>query len=241
MSANLLDPSSVGGRLPGPGPAAAPPRRRAPAAGSAMVVGAVCLAVAEALHVEVGGEWTVTALLESFAAHPGRWTTWAVLLMATGPLLLPGVLAWWRLARERGGRGRSLTTAGTVVTVASLVAMVGFGASHADGVALVGGVTPVAGALVEGYERAESSSPGLLATSGATVLGFHLGVPLLLGGLVRARLVRPWLGVVGGAAAVAALVVGDLSWVLGAVAFAVVAGVLGVLGVRLWSRGPASS
>lgn len=220
-------------------PTATPgPHARAPLAGTAMVVGAFCLAAGEAVHVEVEGGWSIQALLESFATYPGRWTVWASLLMLAGLLLLPGVVAWRYRVTAAGGRGRRLTTVGAVVLGASLMGLVGFAASHADGAAVVGGQLPVPPDLVTGYERMESSV-GVAVTSGLTVLGFHLGVPLLLLGLARARALPWWLATVGSVAAVAAFVVGDLVWAFGVVAFAVTAAVLAYLGVRLVLPAPA--
>lgn len=224
---------------PLPSPAPAPePLARAPLAGTAMVLGAGCLAVGEAVHVEVAGGWSVQALLESFATYPGRWTVWALLLMLAGLLLLPGVVAWRYRISTTGGRGQRLTTVGAVIVGASLVGLVGFAASHADGVAVVGGQLPVPPDLLRAYEGMESSI-GVMVTSGLTVLGFHLGMPLLLLGLARARALPWWLAITGSVAAVAALVVGELVWALGVVAFAVTAAVLAYLGVLLLFPGHA--
>jgi hypothetical protein len=204
-----------------------------PLAGTAMLLGAACLAVAETVHVQVGGEWSVEAMLQSLADRPQRWLLWSLLLMAMALLLLPGVAVWrTRVAQSGRRRGRGLTTVGSVVLGAALVALFGFGASHAQGVAAVAGTSPVPPDVVAAFTRMDSSL-GTGLEAGLALLGFHVGVPLLLCGLARAA-VLPWsVAVVGSVAAVAAFVVGGLGWYVVVTTFLITAGVLAYLGLLL--------
>lgn len=202
---------------------------RTRAAGVGLVVGAVALAVAESIHPQGAGSGPA-GLLESFAAHPGRWTLWSLLIMAMAMACLPGVVAWHGRARGRGGR---LTTAGAIVFGAALVAMFSFGESNGEGVGLAGGLEPVPADVVAAYTRLDSTGVTLFVMFLIAVPGFHLGLPLLLAGLARAGLVPVWLAVVGGVAALASIGVGGIHPLLGVAAFLVVAATLAFLGVRL--------
>lgn len=202
----------------------------APLAAASMVVGAACLAVAQAVQVEVGGPWSTEAMLLSIAERPGRWMVWSLLIMAVGLFLLPGVVAWRTRVAAGPSRGRGLTTVGSVVLGASLVALFGFGGSHAYSVDMVGGEVPTE--LVVAYARADEGL-GVAVTSVLALFGFHLGVPLFLAGLARARQVSWRFAAFGGVAALASFVVGEVSWWLGVGTFVAVAAILGWLGLRL--------
>ncbi len=217
-------------------PVGAAARAAAPLAGAAMVAGAACLALAESVHVQVGGEWTAEAMLVSVGEHPGRWLLWSLLIMATGLLLLPGVVAWRTRAAAGPGRGRGLTTVGTTVLGAGLVGLFGFGGMHAHSVDMVGGTLPVPAGLVEAYTRADEGV-GTAVTAGLALLCFHVGVPLFLAGLARARLLSWPVAVLGGVASVVAFVGGGLGFVVALAGFLVVAAVLAWLGVRLVAPG----
>ena len=169
--------------------------RRHRAAAVALAAGAFTMAVAETIHPR-GGADGAAGLLQEFTEAPGTWTAWALLLMATSLLQLPGVLAW--RARLAAGRGATFVGVATLLLGAGLVALFSFGESHGEAVA-VAGDGPVPAELAEAYTRLEASAPlGVMTV--LTLLGFHLGWALFAGALVRAG-VLPWpvglLGVVG--------------------------------------------
>lgn len=176
---------------------AAPPRRRDTRrlSGLALFAGALTLSVAETIHPEAGDG--PSAMAESFAALPGVWRTWGLLLMATALLLLPGVVALRSLVPE--GPGRRLTVAGSLVTGAALVALFAFAQIHVQGVDLAG-AAPVSPDVVEAFLRADAGI-GIGVTAVLALLGFHLGWALLLAGLARARVVALPLAALGVAGA----------------------------------------
>jgi hypothetical protein len=205
-----------------------PVRGRSRAAGLSLVAGAIALAAAEAIHPQGGSD----DLLTDLSRQPGRWTVWAMLIMATGMLCLPGVVAWQARVRGRGAR---LTTIGAVIMGAALVALFSFGESNGEAVALAGTVQPVPAEVLAAYARVDSTSVPLFVMFLIAVPGFHFGVPVFLAGLARARRIRWWQAGVGGAGALVSLFVGSISPWLGVAAFALVAATLAMLGVRLIS------
>lgn len=215
-------------------PATAPPSTSR-LAGACMLLGAGCLVLAEAIHVQVGGQWSPEALVTSLASRPERWLLWSLLLMSMSLLVLPGVIAWrWRVRLSGVRRGQGLTTIGSTVLGAALVGMFGFGAMHAQNVAMLSEGTPVPAVLVEAFAVADGSV-GVGVTAGLALLGFHVGVPVFLAGMARAGAIRWWVAALGGVAAIAAMFVGSLHWYLATGAFAVTAAVLGYLGLRLFT------
>jgi hypothetical protein len=201
------------------------PGARTRAAGLGLVAGAIALAIAESLHPQSNDD-----LLTGFSEEPGRWTAWALLIMATGMCCLPGVVAWHARARRRGSR---LTTAGAIILGAALVALFSFGESNGEAVALAGSAQPVPAEVIAAYARVDSTSVPLFVMFLIAIPGFHLGLPIFLAGLARAGLIRWWLAAVGGTAAVLSIFVGGLHPLLGPAAFVVVAATLAVLGFRL--------
>ena len=206
-----------------------PVSARTRAAGLGLVAGAIALAIAESLHPHDNGD-----LLTAYSEQPGRWTAWALLIMATAMFTLPGVVAWHARARHRGSR---LTTTGAVLLGAALIALFSFGESNGEAVALAGTTQPVPAEVLAAYARVDSTSVPLFVMFLIAIPGFHLGLPIFLAGLARAGLIRTWLAVVGGTAAVLSIFIGGVHPLLGVAAFIIVAASLATLGVTLIKAG----
>jgi hypothetical protein len=203
-------------------------RRRRRDAGVALVLGAICLAVAEVIHPR-GGASDPAGYANALAAEPERWTAWSLLIMATAMLQLPAVLAW--RAAVVAGPGVRLVAAGGGITAVALVALFAFGQSHGEGSAFAG-TPPLDPAVVDAFTRADSAvSLGVMLL--LALPGFHLGWPILLAGLARARAVPVPLAVVGGATALGSLVAAALGPVAETATFVVLAACLAALGAVL--------
>lgn len=203
--------------------------RRHRAAGIALVLGAVTMGVAETIHPR-GGPDGPAGLLQAFAAEPGTWTTWALLLMATSLLQLPGVLAW--RARQEAGPGARFVGAAGLVLGGGLVALFAFGQSHGEGVALAGS-EPIDPALVAAYTRSDSSAAlgvGLVLA----LFGFHLGWALLFPALARAGVLSVSVAGAGVIGALAPLPLSGISSLAETIGFWLLAAVIGWLGIRLF-------
>lgn len=208
-------------------------RRRS--AGAALVLGAVCLGVAEVIHPR-GGDGDPAGFARALAEDSGRWTAWALLIMATALLQLPAVLAW--RAAVTSGRGARLVGVGGGITATALVALFAFGQSHGEGAAFAGR-PPVDPAVLDAFTRADSAvSLGVMIL--LALPGFHLGWPLLLAGLARAGVVPVSLAVVGAVTAAGSLVAAALGPVAETVTFVVLAAALAALGAHL-ARTPPST
>ncbi|WP_369056079.1 hypothetical protein [Kineococcus terrestris] len=184
-----------GGRpLPG---LEAPPGSRSRVPGACLVAAALALAAAGALDPAVPGD-SLAALLAHVSEDSARWTAWSLCLVLTGLLLLPAVAALVRLPsrREPGAR---LTTAGGYLAGAGAVGLVALGASELDVAALASGPAPGPEVLAVA-ERLEGSA-GLAVVFLLVLPGVHVGVPLLLWGLRRARLLAAWVPVLATAGA----------------------------------------
>jgi hypothetical protein len=202
--------------------------RRRRLAGVSLVLGAACLAAAEVVHPR-GGDGDPAAFARALADQPVRWTTWSLLIMATALLQLPAVLHW--RGSVLAGPGARLTGIGGGVTAVALVALFAFGQSHGEGTAFAGR-PPVDPAVIDAFVRADSAvSLGVMLL--LALPGFHLGWPILLAGLARARAVPVPLAVVGGATALGSLVAAALGPVAETVVFVVLAATLAALGARL--------
>ena len=202
--------------------------RRHRAAGIALGLGAFTMGVAETIHPR-GGPDGPGGLLQAFAAAPGTWTAWALLLMATSLLQLPGVLAW--RARRDTGRGARFVGAAGLVLAGGLVALFAFGQSHGEGVALAGS-EPIDPALVAAYTRADSSAAlgvGLVLA----LFGFHLGWALLFPALARAGVLSVPVACAGVIGALSPLPLSGVSSLAETIGFWLLAAVIGWLGVLL--------
>ena len=203
--------------------------RRHRAAAIALGLGALTMGVAETIHPR-GGADGPAGLLHAFAAEPGTWTAWALLLMATSLLQLPGILAW--RARRDSGRGARFVGAAGLVLSGGLVALFAFGQSHGEGVALAGS-EPIDPALVAAYTRSDSSAAlgvGLVLA----LLGFHLGWALFFPALARAGVLSVPIASAGVIGAVAPLPLSGISSLGETIGFWLLAAVIGWLAVRLF-------
>jgi hypothetical protein len=207
--------------------------RRRRLSGVALIAGAACLGVAEVIHPR-GGAADPAGFARALADEPGRWTAWALLIMATALLQLPAVL-WWR-STVVAGPGARLVSVGGGITAVALVALFAFGQSHGEGTAFAG-PPPVDAAVLDAFARADSAiSLGVMLL--LALPGFHLGWPILLGGLARAGAVPVPLAVVGGVAAFGSLVAAALGPVPEATVFVVLAASFAALGAGLLRTAP---
>ena len=213
--------------------------RRSRLAAVALALGALTMGVAETIHPR-GGEDDPAGLLDAFAAAPTTWTVWALLLMATSLLQLPGVLAW--RARLVSGRGAGFVGGSGLVLAGGLVALFAFGQSHGEGVALAG-APPIDPALAEAYTRSDSS----LALGVGVVLalfGFHLGWALFPLALARAGVFPRWVAAIGVLGAVGPFFLSGVSSAGETVGFWLLAAVIGVVAAQLYrsaGRGSAAA
>ena len=168
------------------------PLSRTRYAGFSLLVGAVLLGVTETVHPDVPGD-DIESLLVYAARQPGSWTRWALLLMLTALLLLPGVVA---LPRRVHGRGARLTVWGACVSAGGLVGLFAFAALNAQTVPLAGDRLPLSVDVVAAAERMEMDA-GAGVVFLVALPGFHLGLPLLLWGLHRAGALPLWVAVLG--------------------------------------------
>ncbi|GAA0292038.1 hypothetical protein [Kineococcus aurantiacus] len=161
-------------------------------AGVCLVVGAVLLAATGALDPSMPGD-SSGDLLTYAVAEQGRWTAWSLTLAAAGLVLLPAVSALGRAVR---GRGSALSVTGACLAGAGMVGMVLVGTSEADVPVLAGSQLPVPAEVVSVAERM-AGGPGLGIAFLLMLPGYYLGVPVLLWGLRRARLLATWVPLVG--------------------------------------------
>jgi len=166
-------------------------RRRRRTAGVLLAVGGLALAASQVVQPRGGDE----VFAVSLAGSRERWVAWGVLVMVSALLQLPAVVLL--RASVTTGRGARLTGAGGALTALSLVALFGFGLTHADLATLVG-PAPVRPDVLAAFQRLDESV-SLGVTTVLALAGFHLGWPLLLAGLARARRFPPALAVVGAA------------------------------------------
>jgi hypothetical protein len=161
-------------------------------AGGCLVAGASLLLVTGALDPPLPGD-TLEDLLGYAVTERGRWTAWALALAATGLVLLPGVAA---LGRAVTGRGSALSVCGACLAGAGMVGMVLVGTSEADLPVLAGSTLPTPADVTAAAERM-ASGPGLVVAFLLMLPGYYLGLPVLLWGLRRARLVATWVPLLG--------------------------------------------
>jgi len=161
-------------------------------AGGCIVAGALLLLITGALDPPLPSD-TLEDLLSYAVTERGRWTAWALALAATGLVLLPGVVA---LGRAVTGRGSALSVCGSCLAGAGMVGMVLVGTSEADLPVLAGPTLPTPVETTAAAERM-ASGPGLMVAFLLMLPGYYLGLPLLLWGLRRARLVAVWVPWVG--------------------------------------------
>lgn len=205
-------------------------RSRRRTAGVLLVAAAVALAVAEVVHPRGGPD----VFAESLASAAGRWELWGSLIMVTGLLQLPAVVLL--RAAVVTGPGRRLVAWGGGTTAVSLVALVGFGLAHAQG-ARMAGTAPVEPAVLDAFVRADDTV-ALGITAVLAIVGFHVGWPLLLVGLARARRAPWWLAGPGSAVVVSGFAGAALGPTGETALFLLTAVVLALLGARLVATDP---
>jgi hypothetical protein len=183
---------STGSPAARPDSGAQEPLTRTRLAAVCLLAGAVLTAVTAVLDPAVPDD-TLEGLLTYTATEPERWTAWALALTATGLVLLPAIAA---LGRAVTGRGAGLTLTGACMAGAGAVGMVVLGASETTLTALTAGTTPVTAETVAAAERLEEA-PGLAVAFILLLLGWYVGLRVLLWGLWRARRVALWVPVLG--------------------------------------------
>lgn len=167
-----------------------PLRRRAAFAG--LVLGPLLLTVDDLVKPE-GGDGAA-GMAEAVASAPTAWLVGWTLTMLGAAALVPGVAALSSLANRRGV---ALTTIGAVVLGAGLLGTVGLAASNLVLEPVVGGDPGAAVAVIDRMNE----SAALLVVFLLYLPGRFLGLPLLLGGLVRAGR-APWWSFAAGVASV---------------------------------------
>lgn len=154
----------------------------------ALTAGSVLVAVGLVLHLPGAPE--DAGLTRAIAEQPSRWLA-AHLLGALGLVLLAAGVA--RVARVARGRGAALAAAGALTaSVGATLLALGDSAHGSVAYALAGRVDPAAALEIE---KAFFGNPAVAALSGAGML-LPLGILLLGAGVLRARLVPRWAGVV---------------------------------------------
>lgn len=157
--------------------------RRHRAALACLVVGSVLLTVDDLIKPE-GGDGA-SGMAQSVADSPTAWLIGWTLTMLGATVLLPGIAA---LGGRVDRRGAGLCTAGVILMGAGLVGTAALAASN-----LV--LQPVVGndpsAAIPTIERMNESA-ALLVVFLLYLPGRFLGLPLLIGGLVRAGLAPLW-------------------------------------------------
>ena len=153
------------------------------AALACLVAGSVLLTVDDLIKPE-GGDGA-SGMAQSVAESPTAWLIGWTLTMLGAAALLPGIAA---LGGRVDRRGAGLSTAGVILMGAGLVGTAALAASN-----LV--LEPVVGndpsAAIPTIERMNESA-ALLAVFLLYLPGRFFGLPLLIGGLVRAGLAPLW-------------------------------------------------
>ncbi|RHW27439.1 hypothetical protein D0Z08_09845 [Nocardioides immobilis] len=161
-------------------------RHRAALAG--LVLGSLLLTVDDLVKPE-GGDGA-KGMAEAVAEAPTAWLVGWTLTMLGAAVLLPGIGA---LSGRVGKRGAGLTTAGIVLMGAGLIGTAALAASNLVLEPVVGGD---AASAIPTIERMNESA-ALLVVFLLYLPGRFLGLPLLIGGLVRAGLAPMWTVVAG--------------------------------------------
>lgn len=166
-----------------------------------LIVGSVLLALDDLVKPE-GGDGA-EGIAEAVAQSSTGWLVGWTLTMLGATVLLPGIGA---LGGRVPHRGRGLTTAGVLLMGAGLVGTAGLAASNLVLEPLVGNDPSAAIATIE---RMNESS-ALMIVFLLYLPGRFLGLPLLLGGLVRAGLAPLWALLAAIASVVVAFVASSL-------------------------------
>jgi hypothetical protein len=186
-------------------------------AGVCLFAAAAALAAAEGLaHPSIDGD-DAASLLDAAAKHATSWTAWCLLLVISAVLFVPGVVALVGRVSDRGAR---LTLIGGALFTAGLVTMSGFAGVNALLVPLSGsGARPE---ILTAITAAEND-PVIATVTLVTFIGFHLGLPLLLGGLRRAGIAPGWVFWAGTVGAIGAILLSNVSGVLERACFMLIA------------------
>jgi hypothetical protein len=148
-----------------------------------LVLGTVLLTIDDLVKPE-GGDGA-EGMAESVAGAPDAWLIGWTLTLLGAAVVLPGIGAISRLVDRRGS---GLTAAGILLMGGGLV---GTAALAASNLLLVPVVGDDAAAAVPTIERL-NESPALLVVFLLYLPGRFLGLPLLIGGLVRAGIAPRW-------------------------------------------------
>jgi len=211
-----------------------PTRTRLATAG--LVAGAAAFAGADLLRRVVEPATTDTASLTTAAHdHYGAWTAAGLLAALASFVLLPGVLAAGRAARERGA---TLTVLGGALTCVGVLAAL----LHTAGYYGLYGLYAKSGADA-GAIHAIDTAPSPLFNIGIALfmIGMMLGPILLTIGLRRAALVPVWTPVAAVVFAVSGAVSGVPAGVVGLIAAVATFGGIGVYALRRSAAGAAGA
>lgn len=153
------------------------------AALASLVVGSLILTVDDLIKPDSGDG--AEGIAHAVADSPSAWLVGWTLTMLGAAALLPGIAA---LSNRVECRGRGLTTAGVVLMGAGLMGTAALAASNLVLEPVVGNN---AAAAIPAIERMNESS-ALLVVFLLYLPGRFVGLPLLIGGLIRAGVAPLW-------------------------------------------------
>lgn len=154
-----------------------------------LVAGPLMFTIGDLLRriVEPSGTFSDRQLADAVADRPGLWAAAALLSVLAAIFFLPGVVALFVTARERGGRttaiGAAMLGVGLVASVGHAVGYYGPFARYAD--------SGASAATIESIEGA-GGDPTTALCIVLFMIGMMLGSIVLLIGLRRARRVPIW-------------------------------------------------